>query len=123
VCLSVTHQTGLKKSGRVTVKLWDVESWQDMLALERVGSQFGLTAFSPDGNAIGTMSDNGILNLWCAPSWAKIQCAGGKGKGGDQAAKNPDREALLFARAHAAGVKSLIWVILEAGKRVNKSLR
>ena len=29
---------------------------------------------------------------------------------------NPDREELLFGRAHAAGVNSLIWVILAGGR-------
>jgi hypothetical protein len=33
---------------------------------------------------------------------------------------NPSREELLFARGDAAGVNSLISVILAAGKRVNK---
>jgi len=36
---------------------------------------------------------------------------------------NPTREALLVARAHAAGVNSPIWVILAGGNRVNKSFR
>jgi hypothetical protein len=36
---------------------------------------------------------------------------------------NPSREALLFTRAHVAGANSLIWVILAAGKRVNKPFR
>jgi hypothetical protein len=36
---------------------------------------------------------------------------------------NPTREKLLFARAHAAGENSLTWVILAAGKRVNKSFK
>jgi hypothetical protein len=36
---------------------------------------------------------------------------------------NPRREELLFRLAHAAGVNSLIRVILAAGKRVNKSFK
>jgi WD40 repeat protein len=63
-----------------TVKLWDVDSWQEMLTLEGTGSLFKLTAFSPDGNAIGSMSRDGILHVWQAPSWAEINAAEAKEK-------------------------------------------
>lgn len=36
---------------------------------------------------------------------------------------NQNREELFIARDHAAGVKSLTWVILADGKRVNKSFK
>lgn len=36
---------------------------------------------------------------------------------------NPNREVLFFPLTHAAGVNSLIWVILAAGKRISKSFR
>jgi len=62
------------------VKLWDVDSWQEMLTLEGTGSLFRLTAFSPDGNAIGSMSRDGILHVWQAPSWAEINAAEAKEK-------------------------------------------
>jgi hypothetical protein len=62
------------------VKLWDMDSWQELLTLEGAGSLFGLTAFSPDGNVIGTRSTDGILNLWRAPSWAEINAAEAKDK-------------------------------------------
>jgi hypothetical protein len=57
-----------------------VDSWQELLTLEGAGSLFGLTAFSPDGNAIGTLSNDGILNLWRAPSRAEINAAEAKEK-------------------------------------------
>jgi WD40 repeat protein len=60
------------------LKLWDVASWQELLTLEGAGSLFALTAFSPDGNTIGTLSDDGILNVWRAPSWAEINAAEAK---------------------------------------------
>jgi WD40 repeat protein len=63
-----------------TLKLWDVASWQGLLTLEGEGSQFGPTSFSPDVNVIGTLSRDGILNLWRAPSWAEIHAAEAKDK-------------------------------------------
>jgi WD40 repeat protein len=65
-----------------TVKLWDVDSWQEVLTLEGTGSLFERTAFSPDGNALGTMSREGILHVWQAPSWAEINAAEAKEKAG-----------------------------------------
>ena len=57
------------------VKLWDVDSWQDVFTLEGTGSLFRSTAFSPDGNVVGTLSGDGFLNLWRAPSWDDINAA------------------------------------------------
>jgi WD40 repeat protein/serine/threonine protein kinase len=65
-----------------TVRLWDVSSWQEVLTLEGTGSLFHSTAFSPDGNALGTLSTEGILHVWQAPSWAEINTAEGKEKAG-----------------------------------------
>jgi WD40 repeat protein len=62
-------------AGDAALHLWDVASWQDVLTLSAEGSIFGSTQFSPDGNTIGTMSTEGILNLWRAPSWAQINAA------------------------------------------------
>jgi WD40 repeat protein len=60
------------------VKLWDTDSWQELLTLEGTGSLYVTTAFSPDGNAIGTVSADGILQVWRAPSWAEIHAAEAK---------------------------------------------
>ena len=60
------------------VELWDVDSWQELITLEGVGTQFSFTAFSPDGNVIGTMCSDGTLNLWRAPTWAEINEAEAK---------------------------------------------
>jgi hypothetical protein len=53
--------------------LWDTESWQNVLAFEGQGAQFFSTAFSPNGNALGSLSLNGVLHIWQAPSWAEIE--------------------------------------------------
>jgi len=45
-----------------------------------VGFQFAPTAFSLDGNTIGSLSTDGILNLWRAPTWAEINAAEAKEK-------------------------------------------
>ena len=69
------------------LKLWDVDGWQEVLTLkveEGEGSQFVSSAFSPDGNTVGTMSINGFLHLWQAPSWEEIDTAEAREKGGAQ---------------------------------------
>jgi hypothetical protein len=43
-----------------------------------VAAEFGPTAFSPDGNAIGTLSGDGFLQIWRAPSLAEINTAEAK---------------------------------------------
>jgi WD40 repeat protein/tRNA A-37 threonylcarbamoyl transferase component Bud32 len=62
------------------LKLWDVDNWQEVLTLGAEGSGFDSTAFSRNGNFIATMSNDGILNLWRAPSWAEINAAEAKEK-------------------------------------------
>jgi WD40 repeat protein/serine/threonine protein kinase len=53
------------------VKLYDTESWQDVLTLESVGSGVNGAAFSPDGNSIA-WGNTSTLYLWRAPSWDEI---------------------------------------------------
>ena len=43
--------------------------------LEGQESVFNRTAFSPDGNVIGSMNNKGVLHLWRAPSWPDIEAA------------------------------------------------
>jgi WD40 repeat protein len=59
-------------NGQEAIKLWDIESRQELMALEGHGSMFHPTAFSPDGNLLGSSNVNGVLHLWRAPSWAEI---------------------------------------------------
>jgi len=41
------------------LKLWDVASYQELLTLEAEGSGYSRTAFSSDGNVIGSMNRQG----------------------------------------------------------------
>jgi WD40 repeat protein len=62
-------------TGQDAVTLWDVESGQAVLSLKGLDSMFWPTAFSPDGNIIGSMNFRGVLHLWRAPSWDQIAAA------------------------------------------------
>jgi WD40 repeat protein len=57
------------------VKLWDVKTGREVIKLPTEGSLFRQTAFSPDGNVLGSMTRSGRLHLWRAPSWAEIEKA------------------------------------------------
>lgn len=39
------------------------------------GALFLSTAFSPNGDAIGSLNQGGEPHLWRAPSWAEIEAA------------------------------------------------
>src|SRR5204862_4998074 len=60
---------------REAVKLWDIQSLQELVTLRGESTSFSQTRFSPDGNLIGTMNYRGVLHLWRAPSWAEIETA------------------------------------------------
>ena len=66
--------------GKEAIKLWDVASHQELLTLEGEGSTYSQTAFSPDGNTIGSRNAAGVLHLWQAPSWQEIDAAEAKEK-------------------------------------------
>lgn len=61
--------------GQQALRLWDTDGWQDVLTLEGEGANFNRTAFSKDGNVIGSLTRNGTLQLWWAPSWEEIEAA------------------------------------------------
>ncbi|HEY3857603.1 MAG TPA: protein kinase [Verrucomicrobiae bacterium] len=61
--------------GKEALKLYDPESWQNVLTLECEGNGNPGAAFSPDGNSIGWMNDTGGLFIWRAPSWEEINAA------------------------------------------------
>ncbi len=71
-------------AGEAALHLWDVASWQDVLTLKAEGSIFYSPQFSPDGNTLGTDCNDGILNLWRAPSWDEINAAEAKEKAAGQ---------------------------------------
>ena len=62
-------------NGLEAIKIWDLESHEEVATLAGKGSLFLTTAFSPDGNTIGARNYNGVLHLWHAPSWAEIDAA------------------------------------------------
>jgi hypothetical protein len=47
--------------GNEALKLWDTESWQEVLTLEGQGSRFSPVKFSPDGHVIGAMNVAGAI--------------------------------------------------------------
>jgi WD40 repeat protein len=57
------------------IKLWDLDGHLDLLTLAGQGSLFQRTAFSPDGNVLGSVNNQNVLHLWRAPSWAQIEAA------------------------------------------------
>jgi WD40 repeat protein len=61
------------------LKLWAVDSWQELFTLTTPGAGFRGVTFSPDGNALGVLS-LGMLHVWQAPSWEEINAAEAKEK-------------------------------------------
>jgi eukaryotic-like serine/threonine-protein kinase len=55
-------------SGHESIRLWDIESKQELLTLDSPGLIFWKTEFSPDGNVLSARDESGILHLWRAPS-------------------------------------------------------
>ncbi len=63
--------------GKEAVKLWDIRSLEEVLTLEASGSTYDRTAFSPDGNILGSSTKLGTLHIWRAPSWEEIKAGNG----------------------------------------------
>jgi hypothetical protein len=63
--------------GKRPPKLWDTESWQDVLTLSgpTANSVYSGLAMSGDGNVIGYKSNRGFLQVWQAPTWQEIEAA------------------------------------------------
>jgi WD40 repeat protein len=61
--------------GKSAVNIWDAAVCRQLLALEGESRLVWWCEFSPDGNVIGALSQNGVLRLWRAPSWAEIAAA------------------------------------------------
>jgi WD40 repeat protein len=66
--------------GSEALKIWDVDSRQELLTLEAPTDVFWTPKFSPDGNILGSLQQSGLLHLWRAPSWAEIAAAEAKEK-------------------------------------------
>jgi serine/threonine protein kinase/WD40 repeat protein len=67
-------------SGHESIRLWDVESKEELLALDEPSWVSWKTDFSPDGNVLGSMDELRVLRLWRAPSWEEIAAAEAKEK-------------------------------------------
>jgi WD40 repeat protein len=63
------------------LKLWTANGWQDVITLHAEGHHFAQAEFSPDGNSIGVVSNDGIMHVWQAPSWQDIAAAETKPNG------------------------------------------
>jgi WD40 repeat protein len=51
-------------NGSEAIKLWDMESLEELVTLPAQGSVFQSSAFSPDGSVLGSSNQQGILHLW-----------------------------------------------------------
>lgn len=67
-------------SGHESIRLWDVESKEELLALDEPSWGSWKTDFSADGNVLGSLDMLGVLCLWRAPSWEEISAAEAKEK-------------------------------------------
>ena len=72
------QRLAVASNGQEAVRLYDTDSWQDVLTLEGAGYGEG-ASFSPDGNAL-VWQNTTTLYLWRAPSWAEIHAAEAKEK-------------------------------------------
>ena len=61
--------------GVEAVKIWDTDSWQELLTLSGEGSGHYRVKFSTDGSMLGSLSNEGPLHIWRAPSWEEIEAA------------------------------------------------
>jgi len=55
------------------LSLWDTASWKNVLNLNGQSDGFADTAFSQDGNVLGSSNQEGTLHLWRTPSWVEIE--------------------------------------------------
>jgi WD40 repeat protein len=72
--------------GREAIKLWNVETGQELLTLPGKGSLLYDIAFAEDGNTLllGRFRTPGSWQMWRAPSWAEIAAAEAREKAAGQ---------------------------------------
>ena len=56
------------------VQLWDLGAQRQIATLNGQGTLFEVS-FSPDGNMIMAITEEGHLHLWRAPAWEEIEAA------------------------------------------------
>ena len=62
----------LVSCGDNRVKLWNIETLQEILSLVRFSSGAGVALFSSDGSCLATSSHDDRVQLWRAPSFEEI---------------------------------------------------
>jgi WD40 repeat protein len=67
-----SQRLAIGSNGNEAIKLWDVESLQELLTLKGQGSMFSSVTFSPDGNVLASINSQGLLHIWRAPSFEEI---------------------------------------------------
>jgi hypothetical protein len=55
------------------IKIWETQSYNDVLTLEGEGDHFRGTQFSVDGSVLGAANGAGKIHLWRAPTWSEIE--------------------------------------------------
>jgi len=60
---------------REAVKLWETDTWQEVLTLAGEGTNFNMVAFSPDGRTLMAGNVQNQLHIWSAPSLEAIETA------------------------------------------------
>jgi eukaryotic-like serine/threonine-protein kinase len=61
------------RDAQEAVKLWDMATLRELIALPAKGLYFGRTFFSPDGNTLVAVDADSITHFWHAPSFADIE--------------------------------------------------
>ena len=70
----------LASCGDSRVKLWNIETLQEILTLARFNSTAGVALFSSDGSCLATSSTDDHVQLWRAPSFEEIAATEAKEK-------------------------------------------
>lgn len=60
-------------NGAEAVKIWETETWQEVMTLSAAGSVFLEVQFSSNGKHVLGMNNYGGLFVWTAPSWEELK--------------------------------------------------
>jgi WD40 repeat protein len=74
-----TKRVATANNVREPVRIWELESQEQLLTLECQGSLPSMMRLSPDGNVLGVLNEHDVLTLWRAPSWSEIAATEGPG--------------------------------------------